>query len=117
MGRALRAADEVSRPLPLSHPEDDAGCGSAGERGVLAPFIRETFDLYWEEGGAPKGFDEADEDGPLGEVSRRIGRDPEEVLEKASSGEAKETLKSATAGAIERGVFGAPTFFVGDEMF
>ena len=85
--------------------------------GVLAPFIREAFNLYWEEGGAPRGFDEADEDGPLREVSRRIGRDPEEVLEKASSGEAKEALKSATAEAIERGVFGAPTFFVGDEMF
>ena len=50
-------------------------------------------------------------------MARRIGRDPEEVLEKASSGETKEALKSATAEAIERGVFGAPAFFVGDEMF
>jgi 2-hydroxychromene-2-carboxylate isomerase len=53
----------------------------------------------------------------LREVARRIGRHPEEVLEKASSGEAKEALKSATAEAVERGVFGAPAFFVGDEMF
>jgi 2-hydroxychromene-2-carboxylate isomerase len=53
----------------------------------------------------------------LREVARRIGRDPEEVLEKAFSDEAKEALKSATAEAVERGVFGAPTFFVGDEMF
>lgn len=85
--------------------------------GDLERFTREAFNLYWEEGGAPKGFEAADEDGPLREVSRRIGRDPEEVLEKASSGEAKEALKSATAEAIERGVFGAPAFFVGDEMF
>jgi 2-hydroxychromene-2-carboxylate isomerase len=85
--------------------------------GDLEQFTREAFSLYWEEGGAPKGFDAADEDGPLREVARRIGRDPEEVLEEASSGEAKEALKSATAEAIERGVFGAPTFFVGDEMF
>ena len=85
--------------------------------GDLEQFTREAFNLYWEEGGAPKGFEAADEDGPLREVSRRIGRDPEEVLEKASSGEAKEALKSATAEAIERGVFGAPAFFVGDEMF
>ena len=85
--------------------------------GDLEPFTREAFNLYWEEEGAPKGFDEADEDGSLREVSRRIGRDPEEVLEKASSREAKEALKSATGEAIERGVFGAPTFFVGDEMF
>ncbi len=85
--------------------------------GDLEQFTREAFNLYWEEGGAPKGFEEADEDEPLREVTRRIGRDPEEVLEKASSGEAKEALKSATAEAIERGVFGAPAFFVGDEMF
>ena len=85
--------------------------------GDLEQFTREAFNLYWEEGGAPKGFEAADEDGPLREVSRRIGRDPEEVLEKASSDEAKEALKSATAEAIERGVFGAPAFFVGDEMF
>ncbi len=85
--------------------------------GDLEQFTREAFNLYWEEGGAPKGFEEADEDEPLREVTRRIGRDPEEVLEKASSDEAKEALKSATAEAIERGVFGAPAFFVGDEMF
>lgn len=85
--------------------------------GHLEPFTHEAFNLYWEEGGAPKGFEVADEDGPLREVSRRIGRDPEEVLEKASSDETKEALKSATAEAVERGVFGAPTFFVGEEMF
>ena len=50
-------------------------------------------------------------------MARSIGRDPEEVLEKASSDEAKEALKSATAEAVERGVFVAPAFFVGDEMF
>ena len=83
----------------------------------LEPFTREAFGLYWEEGGAPKGFEEADEDGPIREVARRIGRDPEEVLESATTGEAKEALKSATDEAVERGVFGAPTFFVGGEMF
>ena len=85
--------------------------------GDLEPFTREAFALYWEEGGAPKGFEEADEDGPIGEVARRIGRDPEEVLENATTGEAKQALKNATSEAVERGVFGAPTFFVGDEMF
>jgi 2-hydroxychromene-2-carboxylate isomerase len=85
--------------------------------GYLEPFTREAFGLYWEEGGAPKGFEVADEDGPLRELARRIGRNPEEVLEKASSGEAKEALKSVTAEAVERGVFGAPTFFVREEMF
>ena len=85
--------------------------------GNLEAFTREAFALYWEEGGAPKGFEEADEDGPIREVARRIGRRPEEVLESATTREAKEALKDATGEAVERGVFGAPTFFVGDEMF
>lgn len=86
-------------------------------RGELAAFTREAFALYWEEGGAPKGTDEADEDGPISEVARRIGADPDEVLAGASSPEAKEGLKNSTSGALKRGVFGAPAFFVGDDLF
>jgi 2-hydroxychromene-2-carboxylate isomerase len=86
-------------------------------RGELEAFTREAFALYWEEGGAPRGLQEADEDGPVAEAARRIGADPEEVLAGASAPEAKEALKSATGEAVGRGVFGAPAFFVGDEMF
>ena len=87
------------------------------ERGELEAFTREAFALYWEEGGAPKGLEEADEDGPVSEAVRRIGTDPDEVLAGASAPEAKEALKKATGEAVERGVFGSPAFFVGDEMF
>jgi 2-hydroxychromene-2-carboxylate isomerase len=43
------------------------------ERGELEAFTHEAFALYWEEGGAPKGFEEADEDAPVSSVARRIG--------------------------------------------
>jgi 2-hydroxychromene-2-carboxylate isomerase len=88
-----------------------------GESGDLASFTREAFALYWEEGGAPKGREEADEDGPVSEVARRVGADPEEVLEGAAAPETKRALRDATEEAVGRGVFGAPAFFVGDEMF
>lgn len=91
--------------------------GGEGGPEELEAFTREGFRFYWEEGGAPKGTTEADEDGPVGEVARRIGRDPEEVLGGAATDEAKAGLKEATAGAVERGVFGAPAIFVGEEMF
>jgi 2-hydroxychromene-2-carboxylate isomerase len=87
------------------------------ERGKLEAFTREAFALYWEEGGAPKGLEEADEDVPISSVAGRIGADPEEVLEGAASPCAKQVLKDATSEAVERGVFAAPIFFVGDEMF
>ena len=108
---------EFPDPFPFRTLKSMRAAVELKRDGDLEPFTREAFGLYWEEGGAPKGFEAADEDEPLREVARRIGRDPEEVLEEASSGEAKEALKSATAEAIERGVFGAPAFFVGDEMF
>lgn len=86
-------------------------------REELEAFTREAFALYWEEGGAPKGLEEADEDGPVSEAARRIGADPEAVLAGASAPEAKEALKAATGEAVGRGVFAAPAFFVGEEIF
>jgi 2-hydroxychromene-2-carboxylate isomerase len=87
------------------------------EKGELEAFTREAFALYWEEGGAPGGLKETDEDAPVSAVARRIGIDSEEVLSGATSPEVKQALKVATSEAVERGVFGAPAFFVGDEMF
>ncbi len=87
------------------------------DRGGLEAFTREAFALYWEEGGAPKGLEEADEDAPVSEAARRVGADPDVVLAGASAPEAKEALKAATGEAVRRGVFAAPMFFVGDEMF
>ncbi|AHY45896.1 2-hydroxychromene-2-carboxylate isomerase [Rubrobacter radiotolerans] len=86
------------------------------EIGRLDEFNREAFRLYWEEGGAPEGL-EADESGPLKEVARRVGLDPEELLDAAGTDRVKVRLKEKTEAAVERGVFGMPTFFVGEEMF
>jgi len=41
----------------------------------------------------------------------------DELAELACDPLVKETLKTWTQQAVDRGVFGAPTFFVGDEMF
>jgi 2-hydroxychromene-2-carboxylate isomerase len=87
------------------------------ESDQLQAFTAAAFALYWEEGGAPKGFEEVDEDAPISTVARRMGADPEEVLEGAASADAKQSLKEATSEALRRGVFGAPAFFVGNEMF
>ncbi len=86
------------------------------EAGGLEAFTREAFALYWQEGGAPEGLD-ADEDAPISSVAGRMGADPEEVLHGAATPGAKKDLKDATSEALQRGVFGAPAFFVGGEMF
>lgn len=87
------------------------------ERGELEAFTDAAFAHYWEEGGAPKSLEAVDEDAPISVVARRIGADPEEVLEGAASQGAKQDLKNATSEALRRGIFGAPAFVVGEEMF
>ena len=45
------------------------------------------------------------------------GIDPERLLRAIDEEETKTALRKTTDEAVERGVFGAPTFFVGEEMF
>jgi 2-hydroxychromene-2-carboxylate isomerase len=51
------------------------------------------------------------------EVLGHMGLPAPEILEAAQSGENKLRLRRQTEAAKERGIFGAPTFFVGEEMF
>ena len=53
----------------------------------------------------------------VAEVITRAGLDPAEFARLVSDEEVKERLKGITEQAIQRGAFGAPTFFVGEEMF
>ena len=45
------------------------------------------------------------------------GRDPAALLAEAQSAEAKQRLRANTNEAIALGIFGAPSFTVGDELF
>ena len=45
------------------------------------------------------------------------GLDADPALERAQSDELRERLDADSRAAGDRGVFGAPTLFVGDEMF
>ena len=108
---------EFPQPFPFRSLKTMRAAMFLEASGQLEAFTREAFALYWEENGAPSGTDEADEDAPISEVARRIGADPQEVLEGAGGQEAKDALKEVTGAAVERGVFGAPMLFVGEEMF
>jgi 2-hydroxychromene-2-carboxylate isomerase len=45
------------------------------------------------------------------------GLDGDKLLESTQDPEVKAELMSNTQSAVERGAFGIPTFFVGDEIF
>jgi 2-hydroxychromene-2-carboxylate isomerase len=53
----------------------------------------------------------------VGRALQEAGFDPQTVLALTQDPEVKERLKAETQQAVARGVFGAPTFFVGDQMF
>jgi len=50
-------------------------------------------------------------------VIQRAGFDAQALIAAASEQSTKDALKAATQAAVDRGIFGAPTFFVGDQMF
>lgn len=50
-------------------------------------------------------------------VVAAAGFEPQGLTALAGQPEVKEQLKANTADAVARGVFGAPTFFVGEQMF
>ena len=78
---------------------------------VLPPLAAALFDAAW-----VRDDDVAD---PLvlGRCARDAGADPEPLLAALEAPETKAELKASTDEAVRRGVFGAPTFFVGDELF
>lgn len=53
----------------------------------------------------------------LGPLLAEAGFDPQALLALTTEQDVKDALKTNTEAAIKRGMFGAPTFFVGDEMF
>ena len=53
----------------------------------------------------------------LTRLLEKAGVEAGRVLKRCEEPEIKEALKANTVEAVERGAFGAPTLFVGDEMF
>jgi len=51
------------------------------------------------------------------DLVRQVGQDPEAILAAATTPEAKLAVRTQTEAAQAKGLFGAPSFVVGDEMF
>jgi 2-hydroxychromene-2-carboxylate isomerase len=51
------------------------------------------------------------------QVLEQGGFDPQQILDLSNDEEVKTALKNKTEQALQKGVFGAPSLFVGDELF
>jgi len=70
-----------------------------------------VFDAMWLE---PKNLGDPAE---LAPVIRRAGVEPDDFRALVESEDVKARLKATTESTVARGAFGAPTFFVGEDMF
>ncbi|MBU6372172.1 MAG: 2-hydroxychromene-2-carboxylate isomerase [Alphaproteobacteria bacterium] len=79
--------------------------------GVLAPYVDAAFRLMWE---VPHKMD--DPEVAVAQLAA-AGIDAERLYARAQEDDVKARLVATTEAAAKRGVFGSPTFFVGDEMY
>lgn len=87
-------------------------CAVAAQfEGVLEKYVDAAFFHMW---GEPKKMDDP-------EVARKAlsysGLDAAKLFARAQDADVKARLIENTQSAVERGAFGSPTFFVGEEIF
>lgn len=83
----------------------------AQQDGRFTSIHQPLFDAVW------AGQQDVNDDAVLTKIVADGGMSPDDVLQRISSDEIKGRLRANTDEAVSRGAFGAPTFFVGDEMF
>ena len=87
------------------------GAIAAQAEGVFEKYVEAAFHHMWVE---PKKMDDLE---VAAKALTASGLDGAKLLARAQEPELKARLVENTQSAVERGAFGSPTFFVGNEMF
>lgn len=87
------------------------GAIAAQSMGVFERYVDEMFRHMWAE---PKKMDDVN---VLRAVLGESGFDSPRLFELAQDPAIKEKLQANTARSVERGTFGAPTFFIGQDIY
>ncbi len=110
------AHEGVTLTQPPTFPIDGLqalrGAIVAQDSGAFDRYHRAAFRAAWAEG---RDITKKEVVGTL--LAEALGSSEATALEAMSVPSVKDRLREATAAAEARGVFGVPTFFVGDEMF
>lgn len=111
--RAQRRGLPYARPpqYPVDSQSTVRVARLAAEQGWCSSFSRKVFHMNFVEGRSIGG--KGNLEAALGE----LGHDPARVIREAHQPDIEEALAAQTQTAIDIGVFGAPTFSVGDELF
>jgi 2-hydroxychromene-2-carboxylate isomerase len=87
------------------------GAIAARSLGVFDRYVDETFRHMWAD---PKKMDDPS---VLSAALEESGLDGARLIELAETRAVKDELLANTERSVQRGTFGAPTFFVGDEIY
>jgi len=83
----------------------------AAQEGWVNDYARATF-RHWFQDGLEPGVEPN-----LSASLKECGQEPTRVLSRAEKGDIGDAYEAATAEARELGIFGSPTFVVGNELF
>lgn len=106
--------------LPFRVPDNFPIKTSRALKGAIAmrqwgkeeAFMDAIFAAYWEQNIGTIG-----EYGTLREIAERLGTDPDQFESACESPRVRQALIDSTNNGIERGVFGAPTMVIEDEIY
>lgn len=101
---ALRATLAVPGLIAADNPDDYSVA-------KMAEFAQALMRAYWERDG------DISDAAVIGSLAEACGLNQERLRAAADSEQGRARLAAVTERAIARGVFGAPAFFVGEEMF
>jgi 2-hydroxychromene-2-carboxylate isomerase len=87
------------------------GIAALRDEAGFMPVVEALFCLMWEEGK------KMDDPAVIVTALNERGLDGEAFVARAQTPEAKATLLANTERSVARGTFGAPTFFVGEEIY
>lgn len=87
------------------------GAVAADASGLLGPYVDAVFHHMWE---APKKMDDP---AIIAAALTESGLDAESLMARVQTQAVKDQLRDNTERAVARGVFGSPSFFVGDELY
>ena len=87
------------------------GAVAAEKLGVFGPYVEAVFAALWEAGR------KMDDPAVIGDVLEAADLPTAKLLALTQDQAVKDRLIANTRAAVERGVFGSPSFFVGDQLF
>jgi 2-hydroxychromene-2-carboxylate isomerase len=87
------------------------GAEAARDLDVFAPYVDAVFAAMWEQGA------KMDDPAVIGAVLTAAGLPAQQLMALTQDQAVKDRLMAATTAAVKRGVFGSPSFFVGEDLY